>query len=245
MSAASTDTLTAGLRDGFGAALRAVVLYGAAAADEPIAASEVHALVLVDELPLEALERAGAQVARWSAAGYPAPLVLTLAEWESSADIYSMEYADILERHRVLHGALPREGIRVAPTDLRLAVEREALSTVLQLRRSVIAAGGVPERLAQLLAASLPSVLAVFRGVLRVHGLRPDTDSARVCAETAFRANIEAAPFVAVLEHRQRGALVEADDAHGILASYLAQLERLVAHLDAVRPAAPAHGSAA
>src|SRR5258707_8543144 len=29
----------------------------------------------------------------------------TVDEWRHSADVFPMEYADILERHRVLHGA--------------------------------------------------------------------------------------------------------------------------------------------
>ena len=231
------DTLVRELRAVFGASLRAVVLYGPAAGDEPATAAELHTLVVVDELPLERLEEGGAHVEAWVRGGRPSPLVLTFAEWRSSADVFPVEYADILTRHRVLHGALPTEGIAVEPRHLRLAVEREAVGALLQLRRGVLASGSDPGRRASMLAASLAGVLPLFRGALRVHGLQPPTDAGEVCRELGFRAGIDAAPFVRVLEHRRAAAPIGAAAVHDMLAGYLAGLERLVAHLDQVQPA--------
>ena len=50
-------------------------------------------------------------------------MTMTVAEWRGSADIFPMEYADILERHRVLHGTAPFEGVTVDARDLRLQLE--------------------------------------------------------------------------------------------------------------------------
>ena len=237
MSDMTLDTLVRELRDVFGATLRTVVLYGAAAGDEPVARSELHTLVVVDELPLARLEQGGAHMEAWVRAGHPPPLVLTLAEWRSSADVFPMEYTDILSRHRALHGALPAEGVAVDPDDLRLAVERDAVGALLQLRRGVLAAGSEPARRADLLAASFGALQTIFRGALRVHGLQPPSDAADVCRELSFRAGVDAAPFLRVLAHRRGGSPMSATEVHDVLAGYLAGVERLVAHLDQVRPA--------
>ncbi|HEU4630031.1 MAG TPA: hypothetical protein VFS08_09790 [Gemmatimonadaceae bacterium] len=233
----TTDSLVAALRDAFGPALRAVVVYGAAAGDEPVAPADVHTLVLVDSLPLEALESAGAHIEAWvRGGGHPAPLVLTMAEWRSSVDVFPLEYADILDQHRALHGALPADGIEVDPEDLRLAVEREAMATLLQLRRGVLATGGDAERRVELLVASFPAFLTVFRGAVRVHGVRPSADAAGTCAELAFRTGVDVSPFVRVLEHRRGRQRITPGEVHAVLDGYLTSLERLVAHLDQVRP---------
>jgi hypothetical protein len=231
------DTLVRELRDVFGATLRTVALYGAAAGDEPVSRAELYTLVVVDSLPLERLEEGGAHMDAWVRAGHPPPLVLTLAEWRSSADVFPVEYTDILSRHRVLHGALPAEGVAVEPEDLRLAVEREAVGALLQLRRGVLAAGSEPSRRADLLAASFGALVTIFRGALRVHGVQPPSDAADACRELGFRAGVDTAPFLRVLAHRRGAAPIGAGEVHDVLAGYLAGLERLVAHLDQVRPA--------
>ena len=108
------DELVDQLKKVYGAQLQAVVLYGSAAAGEHIAKrSDYNVLVIVDELTMDHM-RAGAAVARaWGEGGNPPPLTLTSSEWRGSADIFPMEYADILERHRVLFGAPPFDGISV------------------------------------------------------------------------------------------------------------------------------------
>src|SRR3954465_14365366 len=98
-----------------------VVLYGSAAAGEHIAKrSDYNVLVIVDALDPSRLTAASAASRAWAEAGNPAPLTMTMSEWRGSSDIFPMEYADILERHKVLHGEAPFDGIRVDARDLRL-----------------------------------------------------------------------------------------------------------------------------
>ena len=100
MATMTLDQLVSQLAKVYGKDLRAVVLYGSAAAGEHIAKrSDYNVLVIVDQLTMGHL-RAEAAVARaWQDSGNPAPLTLTTSEWRASGDIFPMEYADILERH--------------------------------------------------------------------------------------------------------------------------------------------------
>lgn len=233
------DDLVKELRAVFGTGLRAVVVYGpAATGTEAIARHELHTLVLVDALPLDHLEEGGAHIDAWVRAGHPPPLVLTGTEWQASADIFPEEYAEILEAHRVLHGALPTDGMQVKPAELRLAVERDAMGKLLQVRRAVLAAGADSGRRVELLAASFGAVLEAFRGTLRVHGARPPADAGETVRDVAARAGLDAAPFLRVQDHRRGERKILAGEAHDVLAGYLDGLERLVRHLDAVQPAA-------
>src|SRR5512132_2774372 len=135
MATMTLDELVTQLRAAYGADLRAAVLYGSAAAGEHIPnRSDYNVLVVVDSLPLERLRAAAAVTQAWIGAGNPPPLTMTSREWLGSSDIFPMEYADILERHRVLAGALPTEGVVVRAADLRLQVEHEAMGKLLKLR---------------------------------------------------------------------------------------------------------------
>src|SRR5947207_14996974 len=128
MARMTLEELVSQLRAAFGTALRSVVLYGSAAAGEHIPKrSDLNVLVIVDSLDAPRLAAASAASRAWADAGNPAPLTMTMSEWRGSSDIFPMEYADILERHRVLFGEAPFDGISVDRKDLRLQLEQEAM----------------------------------------------------------------------------------------------------------------------
>jgi predicted nucleotidyltransferase len=239
MATMTLDQLVSQLKAAYGAELRAVVLYGSAAAGEHIPKrSDYNVLVLTESLKPERLRAAAAVARAWAEAGNPAPMTMTPAEWRRSADIFPMEYADILDRHKILYGELPVEGVRVEPRHLRLQLEQEAMGKLLKLRQGVLAAGGDERRQVELLAASLSTIMVILRAVTRLHGDRPPTDNVALSTMVAGRAGFDAAPFVRVVRHVRGEQLMTPADVGGVLAGYLGGMEGLVAYLD--RFASPA-----
>ena len=233
MASMTLDELVSQLRSVYGDALRTVALYGSAAAGEHIPKrSDYNVLVIADRLGAAEL-RAEAAVARaWGEAGNPPPLTLTMEEWRSSSDIFPMEYADILERHRVLHGALPTDGVAVQREYLRLHVEREAMGKLIQFRQGLLAAGNDEKRQLALLDASLSTMMVIFRGVMRLTGESPSTDYSELARAVASRAQFDAAPFVRVVRHVRGEEALPPREAEVVVAGYLSGLERLVAFVD-------------
>jgi len=227
------DELVDQLKKVYGAKLNAVVLYGSAAAGEHIPKrSDYNVLVVVDELTMQHM-RAGAAVARaWGEDGNPPPLTLTQSEWRGSADSFPMEYADVLERHRVLYGQPPFDGITVDRAHLRLQVEHEAMGKLLKLRQGVLAAGGDEKAQIELLAASLSTIMVIFRAVERLHGAVPPTDYDRLSQDVAMRVGLDAGPFGRVVRHVRGGDKIGPSEATTVLAGYLDGVQRLVAYLD-------------
>src|SRR3954470_22141681 len=163
MAKMTPEELVEQLRAAYGNALNSVVLYGSAAAGEHIPKrSDYNVLVVVDSLSLDKLRAAAAVARAWAEAGNPPPLTLTSREWRGSADIFPMEYADILERHRVLYGSAPFDGIAVQAADLRLQLVHEAMGKLLKLRQSVLAAANDDKRLLELMAASASTIMVLF-----------------------------------------------------------------------------------
>ncbi|HEX2250277.1 MAG TPA: hypothetical protein VHH32_07995 [Gemmatimonadales bacterium] len=233
MAKMTLDELVSQLGKVYGSGLRAAVLYGSTAAGEHIAKrSDYNVLVLVDALDVDTLEREASVARAWAEAGNPPPLMLTVEEWRSSADIFPMEYADILGRHQVLHGTLPSDGIRVDREHLRLQAEHEAMGKLLALRQGVLASGGDRKRLIELLERSLSTFMVIFRATLRLHGEEPPTDYEALSTRVGELAGLDSTPFVRVVRHVRRNAPLAASDAPGVLAGYLAGVQRLVAHID-------------
>lgn len=227
------DELVPQLRGAYGSTLKSVVLYGSAVAGEHIAKkSDYNILVILDAIPLDRLAAVGAVLRAWGEAGNPAPITFTSAEWKSSSDVFPMEYADILERHRVLFGEDPTTGVSVSRSDLRLQVEQQALGKLLHMRRAAMAAGDDGGEQLKLLEASLSAIMVVFRGVVRLNGQTPPQDYSELTALVGTSAGFDAAPIQRVVKHVRGAEKLKKEDAQRVLAAYLGGLERLVAYLD-------------
>ena len=230
------DELVRQLQLAYADALRSVVLFGSAVAGEHRPnKSDYNVLVIVDALPLDRLRAVAAVSKAWAEDGNPPPMTFTTGEWRSSADIFPMEYADILERHRVLYGTLPVDGVSVKPADLRLQVEHQTMGKLLQLRQAIMGAGGDSALQLEVLEKSLSTLMVIFRGIVRLHGQVPSQDYEALTLSVAERAGFSPEAFLRVIRHRRGTEKLPRDNASLILEEYLAAMERLVAYLDEFR----------
>ena len=230
------EELVSQLQLAYGAGLRSVVLFGSAVAGEHNPKkSDYNILVIVDSLPLDKLRAVAAVSKAWAEDGNPPPMTFTSKEWRASADIFPMEYADILERHRVLFGTPPFEGIRVTPSDLRLQVEQQTMGKLLQLRQATMGAGGDSRLQLEVLEKSLSTLMVIFRGVSRLHGQVPSQDYEELTRQLAQRAGFPPEAFVKVIRHVRGTEKIPRESAAGILEAYMAAMERLVSYLNEFR----------
>lgn len=220
----------------YGERLAAVLLYGSAATDESIAGvSDVNLLVLVSDVPTESLAMSAQTVRAWMEAGNPPPLVMTVAEWRQSADIFPMEYADILERHQLLHGAVSLDNISVRAGDLRLQLEREAMSQLLRLRRGVMVAGNDSDRQRDLMRFGFSALMAVIRAAARLAPATPVSSRSALIRQVALQGGFSPEPFERVAE-LVAGANITDSDTTLLLSDYVDAIGALVKHLDGLSP---------
>ena len=230
------DELVRQLQLAYADALRSVVLFGSAVAGEHRPnKSDYNVLVIVDALPLDRLRAVAAVSKAWSEDGNPPPMTFTTREWKGSADIFPMEYADILDRHRVLFGTLPVDGVSVKPADLRLQVEHQTMGKLLQLRQAIMGAGGDTALQLEVLEKSLSTLMVIFRGIVRLHGQVPSQDYEALTQSVAERARFSPEAFLRVIRHTRGTEKLPRDKASLTLEEYLAAMERLVAYLDEFR----------
>lgn len=233
MASMTLNALVDQLRAAYAGDLVAVVLYGSAARGEHVAKhSDLNVLVVVDGITMEHLRREAPVAQAWREAGNPPPLTLTRAEWMGSADVFPMEYADILAHHKVLAGTLPLEGIVVHMPHFRLQLEHEAMSKLLRLRHAVLTTGGDVAAQRELLEASVSTMLVLMRATLRLHGEEPAADSEEVCARVAERTGIAMDVVKRIVRHvREKERLANAD-VPATLEGYLAVVGALTSYID-------------
>jgi hypothetical protein len=233
MATMTLDDLVTQLRSAYGDHLSAVVLYGSAAAGEHIPKqSDYNVLLLLRSIEAPALAAASAVARAWNDAGNPPPMTMTEDEWRRSSDVFPMEYADILERHRVLYGTPPFDGISVSRGNLRLQLEQQVMGKLLQLRQGALLAGRDAKRQAELVSASLSTMMVLFRAVLRLHGERPPEDNVALAERVGRLTGVDAAPFVRAVRHVRSESRLGGDEAARVLADYVTGIERLEQYLD-------------
>jgi predicted nucleotidyltransferase len=233
MAAMTLDDLVIQLRAAYGPQLSSVVLYGSAAAGEHIPKrSDYNVLVLLDRLDAASLAASSAVARAWRDAGNPPPMTMTLNEWYRSADVFPMEYSDIIQRHRVLLGSPPFEGLHISREHLRLQLEQQVMGKLLQLRQGALLAGNDGPRQLDLVSASLSTIMVLFRAVLRLAGEEPAGDKVAVAERVAALAGFDATPFVRAARHQRGEARISPAEAGLLLSQYLSGVERLNAFLD-------------
>ena len=114
-----------------------------------------------------------------------------------------MEFHDIKEHHSILFGEDMIADLRVDDRFYRAMVEHELRAKMLRLRQK---AGGVlseNDLLLRLMADSVSTFCVLFRHALSLAGNSRFSTSAKLCAATARRFGVDAAPFRTLLDVRE------------------------------------------
>jgi hypothetical protein len=228
------DRMVKELTDALGGKLRSVVLYGSAARGEfRKKASDYNLIAVLEDLEPAPLEKLTPVLWRWGGKRQPAPRLFTEALIADSADVFPIEFLDILAGHRVLHGKDPFAKLTVRKDHLRLQCERELREKMMRLRESYAEFHDRAAELERLLRSSYSTFVALFRGCLHLLGGEVPQASEEVVAAFCERAGIEPGPFAEV-ERLRRGE--EAEDPKDLFGRYYRQLERAVAAVDRFAP---------
>jgi hypothetical protein len=112
------------------------------------------------------------------------------------------------------------------------------MGKLLKLRQGVLASGGDTKAQAELLAASLSTIMVIFRAVERLHGAVPPTDYEQLSRDVARRAGFDVTAFARVVRHVRGAEKIGSPDVAGVLEGYIDGMNRLVAYLNRHQPAA-------
>lgn len=221
------------LSECYGEALVSVVLYGSAArGDYREGVSDLNVLVLLRSTDPTTL-RLGTEIAReWATEGNPPPLTLSETEWRASADVFPIEYGDMLDAHLVLHGSSPFEELHIDWKDLRLQCEHELKSKQIQLREQYLLLSGDPDGLGKLLTRAFPTFLTLFRAGLRLVGDVVPRDPEAAIAAIGARVGFDPEPFREVLRARTGGGTFAPAGDGPVTTGYMQAVSSTTAWLD-------------
>jgi len=170
-----------------GPRLVTLLLYGSAARNVRSPDAAMNTLLITDDggADPDLFARLAKPVRGWTAAGHPAPLMLTQQEWRASGDAFPIEYEDIRDAHRILAGSDPWQGILVQPEHVRRQLEHEVMGKLVHLRQAYAAHWGEPKRLAEVARETRAGFFTMLRALLRLAGRSAPAEPEALVREAA------------------------------------------------------------
>ena len=163
------QTVEASVR-ALGDGLLSIVLFGSAAENRLRPTSDVNLLIVVDRFDPARVDALRPTLQQGRAAVRLAVMWLTQDELPAAGESFSVKFADIVRRHRVLHGTNPFEHFAVPRHAAIARVRQVLLNLVLRLRASYALDSDREERLAYLIADMAGPLRASAAEILDLQG---------------------------------------------------------------------------
>jgi hypothetical protein len=238
------DEFVVRMRQAAGENLQSVVLYGSAVSGEfHPEFSNVNLLCVVREASYPALRAVAPVMEWWARQKRHTPLLLTSEELQRSADVFSIEFLDMQERHRVLFGTDVLTGLAIPMRFHRAQVEYELREKTILLRERLLLAGTDKKRLWELMLASLSTFVTLFRHSLIALGETPPDSKRQTIQALAKRIQFDPSAFLQLFDTRESKAEPKQLDAAEVFARYLAAIQQVTAAVDRMLDSTESHSS--
>ena len=153
-----------------GERLLAVTVFGAAAEEARTGQTGLlQSVVVLEHVDLEFVRELGAQGAVLGRMRIQAPLLMTPEYIAASLDTFPIELLDIRQRHVSILGEDYFAPLEFGKADVRLQLERELKRELIQMRQSILSAGGREKALADIYWGAAEQTLSLLRAVLWLH----------------------------------------------------------------------------
>jgi hypothetical protein len=227
------DEFITRLREAAGPNLQSVILYGSAASGEfHPDFSNVNLLCIVRENSFAALNAIAPVVKWWSKQKHHPPLLFTREELERSTDVFSIEFLDMQQRHKLLFGEDVLSGLSI-PMDLhRAQLEYELREKLILLRQHLLLAANGDKALWDLMLGSVSTFATLFRHALIAMGVTPPPSKREVVRTLATRVQFDPSAFHQLLDIREQKADRKQFPVAEVFSNYLQAIQHVTAAVD-------------
>ncbi len=217
----------------FGDDLVSVILFGSAAtADHRDHYSDLNVFCVLTRLTPVELAKSGSIFRWWREFGNPAPLLMTEQETQSAADCFPIEFSDMRERRRLLHGTDIVAGLKVDQRYYRAQVEHELRAKMLRLRQQAAAVMTDRDDLLKLCIESVSTFCVLGRHALRLAGVQVTMEKRDIVAGLAAALPTDMTPFDKLLDIRERKSAPQEQDPDTLFGKYLLCVEQIIHYVD-------------
>lgn len=227
------ETFVEETKKNFGSNLLSIILYGSAAGEDfQKKYSDINLLIVLKDASLSEIARAKKTYRSWMQKGNPPPLFMDPEDIEKSHDVFPIEFLDIQEKHRVLHGNDPFDRLKIETNHLRLECEEELKGKILHLREHFLKLYPSKRKIKNLLLASSSSLFAILRGCLRVLGETVPPTKREMVQKLNAKTHFDLSIFEKILDVREEKTKLARAEIFSWAEEYLTTLKKLARLID-------------
>lgn len=220
------------IKNVLGDELQSVVLYGSAARGEMTKLhSDYDLLAVVTQFDAATVRRVQPIVKRWVRHGHSAPIFLTREELDDARDVFPIEFLEIKESGKVLHGRDPLANFFVNTRNLRFQLEHELRSKLMRFRTALLLGKDKPADVRDLLGKALSSFSVLFQATLRLNSTPVPASRVLVWEELEKHVPIDVESLRIILQWRQTGRPTP-DDPMAIAEKFIQSIKKVIAYID-------------
>ena len=217
----------------FGDDLVSVILYGSSVTKEyDPNKSDLNFLIVLSEEGIERLHLAHELVARWRKKKVGTPLFLTKEYIDFSLDTFPIEFLNIKRNHQVIVGEDVLAGISFKREFIRMEGERELKGKLLLLRQRYVETRGKRKVLKELISASLPTFIFVFKGLLYLLGKEVPETKEQTITILSQELKLDQELFTSLLQLEAGTFKYSRQELGDLFKRYLKEIRRLALLMD-------------
>lgn len=225
------DEFIASLKAVYANALITVALYGSASSGEFCDKhSDVNLLIVLDNTELDNLSRISELILKRKFRKLR-PLFFTQEYIESSLDVFPIEFLDMKENYRVLHGKDVLSGLEVDPKNLRFQCEQELKAKLIGLK-NIYLRNTERDALRNALFKAFTSVTHIIRNLLRLKGVKPPYLKEDILKEISRQFAIDTANFTRILAVKKDDLKLSYKELDALFLAFTKDVEKIAAFVD-------------
>src|SRR5579862_4639179 len=226
-------TLVSKLDSAYQDRLVSVVLYGSGAyGNHNPNFSDLNVLCVLKQITPRELGDGEPVMRWWRGHGHPSPLLMTEEEAHNSADSFPIEFRDMQDHRKVLHGVDVIAHLKVDTRHYRTQVEHELRAKLFRLRQQGAQVLSDPAALLKLCVDSVSTFCTLGRHALLAGGIEVASGRRDVVQRLQEKLGPPAGPLDVLLDLREGKAGVDAGNSVDLFAQYLEFVRRMVEYVD-------------
>lgn len=219
----------------FGDRLVSVILYGSAAGGNHHGKySDLNVFCVLTRITPQELSDSEAIFHWWRELGNPAPLLMTEEETRRATDSFPIEFQDMKERRKVLHGKDIIEQLTIDRSFYRAQLEHDLRVKLLRLRQQATGVLSDRDALLKLCIESISTFCVLGRHALRIGGFDVKYGKREVVQTLERHLTADLQPFHTILDIREEKTAPQEVDPATLFRKYLLAIEDLVDFVDRI-----------
>ncbi len=181
-------TLSTALQEALGEQLKSVIVFGSYARNAYDPKRSNLNVLIVSDLPYQALVAMGPAVTSWLEKGHGQPVLVAPDDLDDFARDFPIEFMDMLDHHKVLWGDDVLAAFAIDNKHLESQIEHDLALVQLKLRQALVAAAEEPRKVRDALKGSFSSVTVLLMATYRLfHAKRSRLDKMQAAEKLTAR----------------------------------------------------------